>query len=216
MVVARGGGDGGRQLAARRDVDAPYPGTLSVAALHDPLRARRPAGRSLLLNAADFLSPDSLQLGRTGSDDARAAEVAADASSTPPACAVEQRFARRPRTARGSPTSSSGPQGRGRPTATTRRCCTATAASRSRRQPFYSGAIGRAWTARGGVFVLANIRGGGEFGPAWHQAAVRRDKQKSYDDFAAVAEDLIATQRHAARRGWASRAAATAACWSAR
>jgi prolyl oligopeptidase len=61
-------------------------------------------------------------------------------------------------------------------------------------QPFYSGAIGRAWTARGGVWVLANIRGGGEFGPAWHQAALREKKQRSFDDFAAVAEDLIATR----------------------
>ncbi|MGZ5185026.1 MAG: prolyl oligopeptidase family serine peptidase, partial [Caldimonas sp.] len=42
------------------------------------------------------------------------------------------------------------------------------------------------------IFVLANIRGGGEFGPAWHQAAIKANKQKSYDDFIAVAEDLIA------------------------
>ena len=56
---------------------------------------------------------------------------------------------------------------------------------------------------RGGVFVLANIRGGGEFGPGWHQAAVKAGKQKSYDDFAAVAEDLIAAGSRA-RRGWAS------------
>ena len=45
---------------------------------------------------------------------------------------------------------------------------------------------------RGGVLVVANIRGGGEYGPAWHQAAIRENKQKSYDDLAAVAEDLIA------------------------
>jgi len=59
-------------------------------------------------------------------------------------------------------------------------------------QPAYSGGRGRAWTARGGVFVLANIRGGGEFGPAWHQAAVKAGKQRSFDDFIAVAEDLLA------------------------
>jgi len=46
--------------------------------------------------------------------------------------------------------------------------------------------------SRGGVYVVANIRGGGEFGPDWHQAAVKAHKQRSYDDFAAVAEDLIA------------------------
>jgi prolyl oligopeptidase len=61
-------------------------------------------------------------------------------------------------------------------------------------QPYYSGSAGSVWLARGGVFVLANIRGGGEFGPAWHQAATKANKQRSYDDFAAVAEDLIARQ----------------------
>jgi len=59
-------------------------------------------------------------------------------------------------------------------------------------QPGYSGGRGRAWLAEGGVFVLANIRGGGEFGPAWHQAAIKAGKQRSFDDFIAVAEDLIA------------------------
>jgi prolyl oligopeptidase len=68
------------------------------------------------------------------------------------------------------------------------------------RTPWYSGVLGRAWTERGGVFVLANIRGGGEFGPAWHQAAIKAHKQKSYDDFAAVAEDLIATKVTRPRR----------------
>jgi prolyl oligopeptidase len=59
-------------------------------------------------------------------------------------------------------------------------------------QPSYSGAIGRAWTGRGGVYVVANIRGGGEYGPGWHQAALKHDRQRAYDDFIAVAEDLIA------------------------
>ena len=57
--------------------------------------------------------------------------------------------------------------------------------------PFYSGGIGRAWLSRGGVFVLANIRGGGEYGPKWHQAAVKENRHHAYEDFAAVAEDLI-------------------------
>jgi prolyl oligopeptidase len=60
-------------------------------------------------------------------------------------------------------------------------------------QPWYSAGFGSAWYSQGGVLVVANIRGGGEFGPAWHQAAVKANKQKSYDDFAAVAEDLIKT-----------------------
>ena len=58
--------------------------------------------------------------------------------------------------------------------------------------PAYSGLTGKLWLERGGVYVLANIRGGGEFGPAWHQAGLKTKRQVIYDDFAAVAEDLIA------------------------
>ncbi|MEN6337923.1 MAG: prolyl oligopeptidase family serine peptidase [Phycisphaerales bacterium] len=57
--------------------------------------------------------------------------------------------------------------------------------------PGYSATTGDAWLTKGGVYVLANIRGGGEFGPAWHQAALKENRQRAYDDFAAVAEDLI-------------------------
>ncbi len=57
--------------------------------------------------------------------------------------------------------------------------------------PFYSGTVGAGWLTRGGVFVLANIRGGGEFGPRWHQAAVRENRPRAYEDFIAVAEDLV-------------------------
>lgn len=57
--------------------------------------------------------------------------------------------------------------------------------------PGYYPAVGAAWLERGGTYVLANIRGGGEFGPGWHQAALTRHRQNAYDDFAAVAEDLI-------------------------
>jgi prolyl oligopeptidase len=59
-------------------------------------------------------------------------------------------------------------------------------------KPTYSATIGADWLEKGGVFVLANIRGGGEFGPKWHLAALKEKRQKAYDDFAAVAEDLIA------------------------
>ncbi len=58
-------------------------------------------------------------------------------------------------------------------------------------QPHYSGSIGRAWLNRGGVYVIANIRGGGEYGPQWHQAALKANRPRAYEDFAAVAEDLV-------------------------
>ena len=55
----------------------------------------------------------------------------------------------------------------------------------------HNGIYGKAWLERGGVFVLANIRGGGEYGPAWHAAALLENRTKSFEDFEAVAEDLI-------------------------
>lgn len=58
--------------------------------------------------------------------------------------------------------------------------------------PEYDATTGAAWLERGGVFALANIRGGGEYGPTWHQAALVKHRQRAYDDFAAIAEDLIA------------------------
>lgn len=58
-------------------------------------------------------------------------------------------------------------------------------------RPSYSGVLGKAWLERGGVYVLANIRGGGEFGPRWHNAALKEHRQVSYSDFIRVAEDLI-------------------------
>jgi prolyl oligopeptidase len=60
--------------------------------------------------------------------------------------------------------------------------------------PSYSANFGRLWLAHGGIYVVANIRGGGEFGPGWHDAAVKTKRQHAYDDFEAVAADL-------ARRG---------------
>ena len=175
----------------RRDVQAPYPGTLSASALHDPLLEDDALAEAYLLNAADFLSPDSLQLGRSGSDE-RELLKSRPSFFDAAGMRVEQRFATSrdgtkvpyfvvwPRGAQAdgdNPTLLYGYGG-----------------FEVSQVPFYSGAIGRVWTGRGGVFVLANIRGGGEFGPGWHQAAVKAGKQKSYDDFAAVAEDLIAAK----------------------
>ncbi|MBE7217529.1 MAG: S9 family peptidase [Caulobacteraceae bacterium] len=60
--------------------------------------------------------------------------------------------------------------------------------------PIYRPEMGKLWLERGGAYVLADIRGGGEFGPAWHEAALREHRQRAFDDFAAVAKDLIATR----------------------
>lgn len=58
--------------------------------------------------------------------------------------------------------------------------------------PRYLGHLGTTWLEEGGIYVQANIRGGGEFGPAWHESALKENRQKAYDDFIAIAEDLIA------------------------
>ncbi len=66
--------------------------------------------------------------------------------------------------------------------------------------PSYLIEIGKLWLERGGVYVVANIRGGGEFGPAWHEAALKTHRQRAFDDFAAVAQDLIARKITSPRR----------------
>jgi prolyl oligopeptidase len=59
------------------------------------------------------------------------------------------------------------------------------------RLPGYLGSTGKLWVENGGAYVLANLRGGGEFGPNWHQTAIRENKQRTWDDFIAVGEDLV-------------------------
>ncbi len=66
--------------------------------------------------------------------------------------------------------------------------------------PGYSGTMGKLWLERGGVYVVANIRGGGEFGPAWHSAGLKENRQKVYDDFFAVSQDLITRKITSPRR----------------
>ena len=68
------------------------------------------------------------------------------------------------------------------------------------RTPGYSPEMGKLWLERGGAYVLANIRGGGEFGPAWHEAGLTTKRQIIYDDFASVARDLVATKVTSPRR----------------
>ncbi len=176
-----------------RVVATPGPGTLSAQALHDPERPEPAGGDPLaeqyLLNYVDFLTPDSLMLATAGSN-RREPLKARPAFFDATGMKVEQLFATskdgtripyfvvwpRGATADGNnPTLLYGYGG-----------------YEVSQRPWYSAGFGRAWYGQGGVLVVANIRGGGEFGPAWHQAAIKANKQKSYDDFAAVAEDLIA------------------------
>ncbi len=66
--------------------------------------------------------------------------------------------------------------------------------------PSYSATVGTAWLSKGGVYAVANIRGGGEFGPRWHRAALKENRVKAYEDFAAVAKDLVAQRITSAKR----------------
>ena len=70
----------------------------------------------------------------------------------------------------------------------------------SSQTPTYSATTGKLWLEKGGVYALANIRGGGEFGPAWHEAGLGTKRQIIYDDFAAVAKDLISSKVTSPRR----------------
>jgi len=71
--------------------------------------------------------------------------------------------------------------------------------------PSYLSGFNKLWLENGGAYVLANIRGGGEYGPTWHQAALKKNRQRAFDDFIAIAEDLIASgltsPRHLGIRG---------------
>ncbi|MEY8688603.1 MAG: prolyl oligopeptidase family protein, partial [Leptothrix sp. (in: b-proteobacteria)] len=174
-------------------VSLPGPGTLSVAALHDPWTPADTLGEQFLVHYTDFLTPDQLLIGGLDGTPLQVLKqrpVQFDASGL----VVEQLeatsadgtrvpyFVVRPRDA-----APNGDQNGDHPT-----LLYGYGGFEVSLQPWYSGVFGQAWFARGGVLVVANIRGGGEFGPAWHQAAVKATKQRSYDDFIAVAEDLIA------------------------
>jgi prolyl oligopeptidase len=176
----------GRWLAQR--LAMPEPGHLSVTALHDPLIDNDPQGETLFVNYADFLTPDSLLLANTGGAKPQTLKSRPsffDSSGM----RVEQQFATSPDGTK-VPYFVVWPRG-AKPGVPAPTLLYGYGGFEVSQHPYYSGVMGSEWLARGGVYVLANIRGGGEFGPSWHQAAVGRHKQRSYDDFAAVAEDLI-------------------------
>jgi prolyl oligopeptidase len=185
-----------------RDIAAPYPGTLAVQGLHDPLVTDDALAESFTATYTDFVTPDSLYIGSTAGgalDKIKSRPAFFDAAGMK----VEQLFATSkdgtrvpyfvvwPKGAKADGNNPTVLYGYG--------------GFEVSLNPWYSGGYGTAWYSKGGVLVVANIRGGGEFGPAWHQAAVKADKQKSYDDFIAVAEDLIARKisspRHLAIQG---------------
>jgi len=186
----------------RREIRAPFPGTIGVAALHDPMLADDALAENYWLSYSDFLTPDSLMLAATGSDTQQTIKTRSrffDASGM----RVEQQFA----------TSKDGTRvpyfvvwpAEAEPNGRNPTLLYGYGGFEVSQQPWYSGTFGTAWYERGGVLVVANIRGGGEFGPGWHQAAVLEHKQRSYDDFIAVAEDLIArgitSARHLGMQG---------------
>jgi len=173
----------------RRTVMPPGKGTLWVAPLHHEALANDALAENYWMGYADFLTPDSLFLAHTGSD-ARELLKQRPKFFDADGMRVEQAFAtsrdgtrvpyfivwpRKPSANGANPTLLYGYGG-----------------FQVSMTPSYSAGIGRAWLDRGGVFVMANIRGGGEFGPEWHSAAMKEHKQRSYDDFIAVAEDLVA------------------------
>jgi prolyl oligopeptidase len=175
----------------RRDVKAPFPGTLGVSGVQDALLARDTLAEHYLMTSVDFLTPDSLWLARSGTD-RRERLKSRPAFFDNADMRVEQRFANSkdgtrvpyfvvwPRGAKADGTNPTLLYGYG--------------GFEQSMQPWYSGGYCSAWYSQGGVLVVANIRGGGEFGPGWHQAAIKAHKQKSYDDFIAVAEDLVANK----------------------
>ena len=186
----------GSERWVKRDIPAPFPGTLHAAALHDPEQQPDALAEAFTLSYTDFLTPDSLLLGRTDS-------ATLETLKTRPAffdsqgMQVEQRFA----TSRDGTRVPyfivwpKGAQADGKnPT-----LLYGYGGFEVSQQPWYSAGFGTAWFQQGGVLVVANIRGGGEYGPAWHQAATKAHKQNSFDDFAAVAEDLIASKVSSAR-----------------
>ncbi len=171
-----------------RVIQAPFPGTLSLGGLYDSELAKDELADRYFVNYADFLTPDTLYLAQAGVD-TREKLKSREAQFDAQGMKVEQHFAKSkdgtkvpyfvvwPAGAKAdgkNPTLLYGYGG-----------------FEISMAPAYSAGRGLAWYGRGGVLVIANIRGGGEYGPAWHQAAVKAHKQRSYDDFIAVAQDLI-------------------------
>lgn len=173
----------------RAPLDAPAFGSVSVDEVDDE-------GDDYWLTVTDFLTPTTLYLGTIGRE--RDQLKASPAFFNPQGLAISQHEAVSKDGTR-IPYFQVARQGLrldgSHPT-----LLTGYGGFRVSRVPGYSGGLGAGWLESGGVFVLANIRGGGEFGPPWHQAALKEKRQNAYDDFIAVAEDLIARRVTSPRR----------------
>ncbi|MEV4769136.1 prolyl oligopeptidase family serine peptidase [Micromonospora humida] len=142
-------------------------------------------GDDYLIASTGYLRPASLRLGRVGGPVETLKREPAFFDAT--GLTVRQFFAtsadgtRVPYSVVGDPTAAAGPT-----------LLTGYGGFEVSLTPHYDGVLGRGWLARGGTYVVANIRGGGEYGPRWHRAALRENRPRAYEDFAAVAADLVA------------------------
>lgn len=141
-----------------------------------------------MLSSGGFLQPDTLTRGQVGSEPEQLKQAPEFFDAT--SMSVRQFFATSadgtlvPYFVVGSGSPSAGPA---RPT-----WLTGYGGFEISRTPSYSGIVGRGWLARGGTYVVANLRGGGEYGPRWHTSAIKEHRHRVYEDFAAVAADLVA------------------------
>ncbi|WP_309236695.1 prolyl oligopeptidase family serine peptidase [Micromonospora sp. S-DT3-3-22] len=141
-------------------------------------------GDDYLIASTGYLRPATLRLGRIGGPVETLKREPAYFDAT--GLTVRQFFAtsadgtRVPYSVVGDPTASAGPT-----------LLTGYGGYEISLTPHYDGVLGRGWLARGGTYVVANIRGGGEYGPRWHRAALRENRPRAYEDFAAVATDLV-------------------------
>ncbi len=173
-----------------RKVNTPSPGNIGITGLYDSFAPKDDLADSYFFTYTDFLTPTTLSLASLGNDKRELLKknpVFFDSTGM----RSEQRIAKSkdgtsipyfivfPATAKPNQTQPTLLYGYG--------------GFQIAETPRYSGGWGRTWLERGGVLVVANSRGGGEFGPLWHQAALKANKQRSYDDFIAVAEHLTQT-----------------------
>jgi prolyl oligopeptidase len=170
-------------------IDTPALGSLSIKSLHDPhIGGKDPLGEFFWLTHTDFLTPDTLTLCSTQYPQREPIKARKSLFDTEQ-LQTQQWFA----------TSKDGTQIpyfliAAKAVIHDGTCPTILygyGGFEHALKPWYAAGFGCAWLARGGALVVANIRGGGEYGPAWHQNATLEKKQNCFDDFCAVAQDLI-------------------------